>query len=346
MQKTKNSQIVLVTIIMFALVAMYGFIPLAKAEALDNAKDTLSDSDVSVAADHVIEFTTSEDVGANGYFEVTLPADFGDVKTATCSSASVGVEISTTTETLRCTFLASPGAATTSYMYITNVTNPSSEGDQTINVGTYNSGDEEKEFSAVKVYIIEDVSVTARVPGTLSFGVAGIVDGITINETVTTATSTATTTPFGTLSTAASSTVGQTLTVSTNASAGFSVTVQQSDELKNGAGASINSFANALDDSGSTTPVSWVNPSADYGLDWTYGHMAITSDDGGLAFAGGKYAGLNDTAALEVFSHNGATNGTGTGIGTTNVAYSIQISSLQEAGDYSTTLTYICTPTY
>jgi hypothetical protein len=33
-------------------------------------------------------------------------------------------------------------------------------------------------------------------------------------------------------------------------------------------------------------------------------------------------------------------------IGSTSVAYSLEISALQESGDYSNTLTYVCTPTY
>jgi hypothetical protein len=44
--------------------------------------------------------------------------------------------------------------------------------------------------------------------------------------------------------------------------------------------------------------------------------------------------------------HNGPSDGLTADIGTTTVAYTVGITALQEAGDYSNTLTYICTPTY
>ena len=44
--------------------------------------------------------------------------------------------------------------------------------------------------------------------------------------------------------------------------------------------------------------------------------------------------------------HTGPANAAGVGIGTTTVGYKIELSSLQEAGDYTTTLTYVATPTF
>jgi len=49
---------------------------------------------------------------------------------------------------------------------------------------------------------------------------------------------------------------------------------------------------------------------------------------------------------LPIFGHTGPVNGATVGVGTTTVAYKLAITDLQEAGDYSNTLTYICTPTY
>jgi len=44
--------------------------------------------------------------------------------------------------------------------------------------------------------------------------------------------------------------------------------------------------------------------------------------------------------------NGGPSDGTTDHVGVTQVAYSVRITSLQEAGDYTNTLTYICTPTY
>ena len=76
--------------------------------------------------------------------------------------------------------------------------------------------------------------------------------------------------------------------------------------------------------------------------------MGLTTNDSDLAtdFTSSKYAGLNNTDAMEVMSHNGPADGSTQDKGLASVAYTIEITDLQEAGDYITTLTYICTPTY
>ena len=73
--------------------------------------------------------------------------------------------------------------------------------------------------------------------------------------------------------------------------------------------------------------------------------MGVTSDDSGV-FTSNTYRGFDGVNALSIFSHNGPTNSTGTGTGTAIVGFKIQVSAMQEAGDYQNKLTYICTPTY
>jgi hypothetical protein len=182
----------------------------------------------------------------------------------------------------------------------------------------------------------------------LTFGIAPVnpasstnsVNGITV-----TSTSTPTALSFGTLDPNASSTVAHHLTVTTNADSGYAVTIEQGGELSNAAGATINSFNNSEDGVGSTTPQPWEAPHANLDDDWTYGHMGITSDDEQL-FTGAQFIGLNSSDPFTVMSHGGPADGTTQSIGSARVAYSVQISALQEAGDYTANLTYICTPTY
>ena len=48
-----------------------------------------------------------------------------------------------------------------------------------------------------------------------------------------------------------------------------------------------------------------------------------------------------------IFWHTGPSDGTTANIGSTTVAYTIQVGALQEAGnDYTNTLTYVATPTF
>ena len=54
----------------------------------------------------------------------------------------------------------------------------------------------------------------------------------------------------------------------------------------------------------------------------------------------------NATDQVEVMYHTGPSDGTTPDKGLTQVAYTAEISTLQEAGDYENTLTYICTPQY
>jgi hypothetical protein len=77
--------------------------------------------------------------------------------------------------------------------------------------------------------------------------------------------------------------------------------------------------------------------------------MGLTTNDASLSvldFSGSKFAGLNGTAPIEVMYNNGPAAAEIVGVGLARVAYEIEISDLQEAGDYSTTLTYICTPQF
>jgi hypothetical protein len=174
-----------------------------------------------------------------------------------------------------------------------------------------------------------------------------------VNGVSITASSTATTLPFGNVDSTASSTVGHSLAVITNASNGFIVTVQQTDEMKNAANNSINSFDNSPEDTGSSTQAyPWSGPRGILGQDFTYGHMGLTSDDtsntGGLDFTTtpSYYAGLNEVDTMQIMYHDGVAAGTTQNQGLAAVAYTLEVSDLQEAGDYTSTLTYVCTPTY
>ncbi len=326
--------------------------PMQTARAVDsisNASDTISDSDTGVTATHSFVFVTGTTTPATGYWEVIFPAGFTGivVGNVTCGAGTAGVS----GQTVTCT-MASDQSAGTSTITVSGVTNPSTEGTQYITINNRNGSDVILERVKVAVAIVEDVLMTARVDSSLTFTVNGTSSGAVINGVTCDNDTTATTTDFGTLAVGTPTTVCQTLEVTTNADDGYIVTVQQDQELTSDSGSNINSFDNSPDGTGSTTPHTWVSPTNTLDAYHTYGHMGLTSSDADLSsygysdFTGSKYAGLNSTDTMVIMHHNGPSDGSTQNKGFAGVAYTAEIGSLQEAGDYENTLTYICTPTF
>ena len=202
-----------------------------------------------------------------------------------------------------------------------------------------------------RIAIVDRVTVTASVDTTLTFAVAGVTSGGTVNgETISTTTS-ATAIGFGSLASGTPVLAAQDLTVITNAQNGFVVVVYEDQNLLSSNGADIDTFSNGTN---LATPGVWVGPAATLGSENTYGHMGLTSDDTDLnanEFYSGsviKFAGnFFSTTTRQIFSHNAPSDGVTQNIGKARVGYKIQVSSLQEAAtDYTNHLIYICTPTF
>ncbi len=351
LKTNKKINVFLIVAMLFSMLSIYGFTPLVKAASLTDAKDTLSDSDLSVTATHTVTFVTGVGLVATDRMDVVLADEFGDVIEANISCPVGTIASLIGTKTARCTADGVVAAGAQS-ITISGVANPGSNNPAgyTVQIITTDSAGVEKESADVKVYIIDDVSVSASVDSTLTFSITGVDAGTAVNGATTNATSTATSTPFGDLVPNATSTVAQTLAVGTNANDGFTVTVMQNvDGFRSPGGATINSFANAADGSASTTPEGWVDPLGEITNNATWGHWGLTSDDAslsGIDFSGSKFAGLLNAQPMQVMYHDGPSNGTIQGAGSTTVAYSVKITALQEAGDYTNTLTYVVTPQY
>jgi hypothetical protein len=348
--KIKNKKIIAAAL-MFSMIVMYGSVPSrSEAVSFESIKDTISSSDVSRAnVTHTIVASTTLAVSAGGYFDIIFPAAFtnvlvGGVTCPTGGSASIPVA-----NTARCTFAAGVGEATTTTFIIAGVTNPSTGGSQLFHIYTKTSGDVQIEHSTFRVAIINSVSVTATVEASLTFSIAGKATSSSINGVTTTGSSTMSSLAFGVLAPGVPKTLGQSLRVTTNAAYGFTVTVQQDHNLLSSNGADIDSFDNGVE--ASSTALAWTVPTGVLGQEMTYGHFGFTSADGSLtggadSYGSALYKGFNNSDPIEVMYHNGPSDGLTADIGTTTVAYTVGITALQEAGDYSNTLTYICTPTY
>lgn len=339
----------IVAIVMFSLVTMYGFVPaVGEAASLEVTRDTISDSDLSATAvTHTIFASTTQAIPANGYFEVIFNANITGISSTNLTCPSSGVA-GGSGQTITCTYAT--GLAAGPYtMTLTGAINPAAIGSYLVHVRTKTSAAAEIEHSSVRIAIVNDVTVTATVEATLTFFVGGLSTSTNaVNGQAVTGSSTSQTLAYGTLEVGTSSALGQQLRVTTNAYYGYSVTVFQDHNLLANNGADIDSFVNGT--AASTTAANWSSPTGTLGNENTYGHFGVAAGDnsltGGDAFAANQWKGFDNTDPIQVMYHTGPADGLTDDIGSSTVAYRIEINALQEAGDYSNTLTYICTPTY
>lgn len=342
MLKTKQRRSALVALIVFSMMAMYGGMPAVNAASMDSAKVTLSDSDLSALGTVTIVYNLGTGLIEGEYINVNFETGFTtiDNANATCPANSTP---SGSGQNVTCTVDEGQTMSSTTDLTfsITGVTNPADPGDYSVTISSHHFGGNEIETTETKVYIIDDVTVTAHVAASLTFAVAGIATTTAINGDETTGSTTAQEIEFGNLPLLTEQRMGQELRVSTNARSGFSVTVQQDHNMLSGGGADIDPYVTG-------TPTDWAHPTPVLGSDETYGYMGLASNDSNLptSFAAGFYQGLTGTTPLEVLRHTGPADGSTQDAGLASVMYNIEISALQEAGDYSNTLTYVCTPIF
>lgn len=338
----------------------------ADAANITTVSDTLSDSAPSASANHTIDFVSPTGVANTEDIVITFPAGFslagiGEedidllINDVNRTNGDWSVATSATTITISIdTGVIAAGASTTVLVGThstnegspnTQIVNPASEGSYEIGftVGTQDSG-------WTRVVILDSVLVTAAVDTIFTFTVDGVPANTTFNGTATTTGATGSTTiPFGTLQAGVATTTAQELTVSTNAANGYTVTVQLDQALQSSTGADIDGFVEGSD---TDDPTTWAVPTPTVGQDNSYGHWGFTSDDTNTngvrtnEFGVGEYAAASTTPRV-VLAHDGPSDGTVTGEGTTYVGYKVEINGLQEAGDdYTATLTYVATPTF
>ncbi|NBD73419.1 hypothetical protein GVX82_00040 [Patescibacteria group bacterium] len=354
----------------------------AQAAALIEVSDTLSDSDLGVAATHTIQFELGTEMNGGETMVITFDpnTDAFDLSGLTTADADVtalsggtltevdavgdctapvtdqvyfsAVDTTAPGESLTMTVCSGDTVATGTVMEVVvgPITNPSTVDSYVIEVaGTNeNSGD-------TRVAIIDDVTVTAEVQTILDFTIVGVASGTTVNSepVATFASTTATSIPFDILSPDVPKFLAQELRIDTNALNGFTVTVEADQTLTAGNSADIDTFVDGGDQA---TGLAWTNPSNSFGTENTYGHWGLTSDDDdvgtALDFGVGttSYVGSFVGNPVEVFYHDEAvsyTTAPTSGESFTQVGYKAEIGTLQEAADdYTATLTYVATPVF
>jgi hypothetical protein len=262
----------------------------------------------------------------------------GDEVTVTIDNAAPDENVTFTV----CPGHTVPAGTTTVAFQNEHIGNPASIGSYQIVIGgtQANSG-------ATEVAIVEPLTLSAAVDTSLTFTITGVATSTSVNGETTTGSTSPSVIEFGRLVANSPKVMAQQLAVSTNARQGFTVTVQQNQNLQSSSGADIDMFING---NANVTPTAWVSPAAIITNENTFGHYGVTSEDADLngdEFGTALYAGNFATTSRVIFSHNGPADGATPNIGMTRVAYKIEISSLQEAGnDYSNRLTYVCTPLF
>ena len=237
----------------------------------------------------------------------------------------------------------------------------------TITVQTRDSGALVIDDVNVKVAPVEAVLVSATVDETLSFAVAAVATGSTACGQTTGVTTTAYSIPWGTLSTADTfSNAAQKLTVSTNAAAGYTVKIEENDQMgKNGVtctGASAGEADNCIQDTTcssssctESTGYNWTDATTYHGLGYSLQNSSgsdasfvYNSNDPCSTSAGAGTFCAKQFADQEA-SETKATIMTNTGPVSskqTYVCYRIAISGTQPAGYYYNKVKYTATATF
>ena len=341
----------------------------AEAASIIDASNTLSSSAPGAASNHTIAFTTPNGGAIGQTIELTFAGaftlgqideddvdiDVNGTPGATAAAAGAGTwGVSTSTNTITFTTPTDAGLASSTDIVIrigthavdsgngdTQIVNPSATTSYAIGIGGTMPDEGE-----VRVAIVDQVTVTASIDTVLTFTIDGVNAGQVVNGSPTTTATTTTNAslPFGTITPNESRVLAQDLTVTTNATNGFTVTVEQTGDLESTTGATIDGF---IDGAYTATPTAWQAPNALVSNSDTFGHWGLTSDDTLIPARSGDDFGSDEwvsasTTPIAVMGSDGPVLDEVTRIG-----YQVEISPLQEAGDdYTTTLRYIVTPTF
>lgn len=349
--------------------------------AITAASDTMNNSAPSSTAvatsNHAIAFTLPTALSASDTITITFPTafstssglDFSDMDIATATDFALANTSSgatwgaTTSGDIVVTFTAgSEGTDAGAIMtieigdnatfggtgnsYIQNpakVATPGTADIYTISVGgTSDSGD-------MLVAIIEGVAVSVTIDESLAFtatGTTGAACDTAFGAGPTEVETTATTVPFGTISTPNTFLHGcQELSVSTNASSGYVVAAQTNTSLKSGAFLINNGVCDAS--CSETATDTWADNTIN-----GFAYSSTGTDSIIRSTLQYKTFACTDATTTDCLPRGGETgqtfmsNSGAVSNSTTTVEFKLSFSGTQEAGTYGNTVTYIVTPTF
>lgn len=250
--------------------------------------------------------------------------------------------------------VGTPATQSTQAMFLnfTGVTN-SSTADATFfaRIKTFSdAGTTEIDFGQVAAATLTSTSiaVTATVDPNLTFTVAGVNSGGSVNGESTTITTAAATVPFGTLTPGTPAVGAHDVTITTNAGGGYTVTASHSATITGNP--PLTSGTNNIDAFTGTnaSPTTWSEPNGATANTNT-GFFGYTTEDTSLctgtadrftSSGGNKWAGSTLTGMEVICSTTGVSSQT------TRVGWQVEVNNIQPAGGYTGTAILIATPTY
>lgn len=213
-----------------------------------------------------------------------------------------------------------------------------------------------QDSTTVRVGVIEAVKVTASVPPQLTFRIIGVDTGQSACGKSTTVATTPASVPFGNISIDAFTVAAQTLTVTTNAANGFTVTAIANDQLGKDGGACTGDTYGATNDCiwdadvasmTQTTSQDWTS-TADKGFAYSLHDSngttteAFAYNESGRTFSSKHFADEeNSQTAQQIFSSTAEADNQNL-----LVCYQIIAEATTQAGDYENYIRYTATATF
>lgn len=230
-----------------------------------------------------------------------------------------------------------PASATARRLNFTGITNSSTPDTKFfLRLNTYNNVDcatSPVDSVTISFILTYGSTLSLTVDSTLSFTVNAVAGAQACNGATSTAPSTSTTIPFGTVTSAANSVVCQDLQAATNATNGYTVYVRSTGQPTNSIGQIIAPTAGT-----NAAPSVFTAPGTE-----AYGY---TTNDANLGtgtpgrFITNQWAGMTTTNAEVAYESTGVTSST------YRVGHQVGISATTRPGTYQTTIIYTCTPVY
>ena len=319
----------------------------AQAAGLSARSDTMSTSQAAVSSAHVIAFTTATgaSIGSIGFDFCTtadgaciVPSGLGTTA-ATLSAQSGATGFTLDAASNGAPYLTRAAAslpATTAVSYtLSNVTNPSAINTTFyIRITTYTGSDGATgptDIGNVAASTAQPIQLTGVTPELLIFCVGTVITGDC-------STVSGNTIDFGDFSPLTTSSGTSVMQATTNAGAGYSITVN---------GTTLQSGTNSI--TGLAAQTAATTGASQFGLNLRANATPAVGSDptGGIGAVGTYTANYGTTNQYRFDSGDAVANATvPTNANTFTSSYIVNIPGLQAAGVYTATMTYICTANF
>lgn len=234
-----------------------------------------------------------------------------------------------------------PGTTTGATFIAAGLTNPS-----TVDTGYYlrlntysntNCSSGAIDNATVQFINTNGSTLSLTIDPSLSFTVNPVASAQSCNGTTTTQASTATTIPFGNVTSASNGVVCQDLTAATNATNGYTIFARYTGTPNNGIGDDIDNHSGT-----NASPTTFSSPGTE-----AYGYTTNDSTLAGSNPTANRFTSPSQGwAAMETTNREIAFQPAAAASTTFRIGHQVGISLTTAAGIYSTTIIYTCTPIY